>query len=145
MAEIGLAASILSVAALGASVARTIYEKTDITKNAHRQIRDLGKHVTHSTAVLKHMGQVFDTEKANCSKEIVRDIRNVKHSCKRTFRDIKAIARPRHFQSLRWLFLKSKAMELETRLDSQQSILHSMIHALTVSKLGRMESRYAHI
>ena len=143
MAEIGLAASIISVAAFGASVATTLYETADIMKNANQQIRALAKHVTQFTAVLNHMGQVLKTEKTNCSKEVIRDIRKIKHSCKRTFSEIKSTVKAKRFPSFMWLFKRTKAMELEARLDSQQSMLQCMIHTLTVSRLSNMDSRYA--
>ena len=143
MAEIGIAASIISVAAFGVSVATTLYETADIMKNANPQISALAKHVTQFTAVLNHMGQMLETERINCSKEVLRDIKKIKRSCKRTFREIKATVKAQRFRRLMWLFKRTKAMELEARLDSQQSMLQCMIHTLTVSKLSRMDSRYA--
>lgn len=113
--------------------------------NADQQIYALAKHVSQSTAVLKHMGEVLEIEKANCSKELLRDIRKIKHSCKRTFKEINSTTKSKRFRflvSVRWLFKRTKAMELEARLDSQQSMLQCIIHTLSVSKLGRMDSRY---
>lgn len=143
MAEIGLAASIIGLAAFGASVAATLYETADIMTNANQQIRALAKHVTQFTAVLNHMGQVLKAEKTNCSNEVLRDIRKIQHSCKRTFREIKSTVKAKRFRRFIWLFKRTKAMELEARLDSQQSMLQCMIHTLTVSKLSHMDSRYA--
>ena len=142
MAEIGLAASIIGVAAFGATVATTLYETADIMRNAKREISALAKHVTQFTAVLNHMGQVLKTEKTNCSKEVLRDIRKIKHSCKRTFREINSTVKARHFRRFNWLLKRTKAMELEARLDSQQSMLQCIIHTLTVSKLSQIDSRY---
>ncbi|KAL8702077.1 MAG: hypothetical protein Q9201_004579 [Fulgogasparrea decipioides] len=144
MAEIGLVASIFSVAAVGTSVATKLYETADVMINADKQILTLAKHVSQFTAVLKHMGQVLQTEKANCSKELLRDIQKIKRSCKRTFKEIDSTLKSkrfRRFTPIRWLFKKTKAMELETRLDSQQSMLQCIIHTLTVSKLGHIDSR----
>ncbi|KAL8724345.1 MAG: hypothetical protein Q9181_006866, partial [Wetmoreana brouardii] len=141
---IGLVASIFSVAAVGTSVATTLYETADVMINADQQILALAKHVSQFTAVLKHMGQVLKSEKANCSKELLRDIQKIKRSCKRTFKEIDSTfksKRFRHFVPVRWLFKRTKAMELETRLDSQQSMLQCIIHTLTVSKLGHIDSR----
>ena len=143
MAEIGLAASIISVAAFGVSVATTLYETADIMRSAYQQIRAMAKHVTQFAAVLNHMGQVLKTEKTNCSKEVLRDIRKIKHSCKGTFKDIESTVKARRFRRVMWLFKRTKAMELEARLDSQQSMLQCMIHTLTVSKLSHIDSRYA--
>lgn len=144
MAEFGLVASIFSVAAVGTSVATTLYEAADVMIHARQQIFALAKHVAQFTAVLKHMGQVLETEKANCSKGVLRDIRKLQHSCKRTFREINSTVkakRSRRFIPIRWLFKRTKAMELEARLDSQQSMLQCIIHTLTVSKLGHIDSR----
>lgn len=144
MAEIGLVASIFGVAAFGTSVATALYETADVMINAKQQICALAKHVSQSTAVLKHMGQVLEAEKTICSKELLRDIRKIKHSCKRTFKEINSTvksSRLRHFVRIRWLFKRTKASELEARLNSQQSMLQCVIQTLTVSKLGHMDSR----
>lgn len=89
--------------------------------NTDQQIYALAKHVSQSTAVLKNMGEVLEAEKANCSKELLRDIRKIEHSCKRTFKEIKATTKSKRFRvlgSVRWLFKRTKAMELEAWLDS---------------------------
>ena len=145
MAEIGLVASIVSIAAVGTSVATSLYEAADNMMHANREIYTLAKHVSQFAAVLKHMGEVLDKEKSNCSKEVLRDIKKIKHSCKRTFKEIKSVLQPkrvRRFVSLQWLFKRTKAMELEARLNSQQSMVQCVIHTLTVSKLGQMDSRF---
>jgi len=145
MAEIGLVGSIVSVAAVGASLATTLYEAADVMIHANQQILDLAKHVSQFTAVLKHMGQVLESEKANCSKDVLRDIRKIKRSSKRTFKEINSALKSKrfqHFVPVRWLFKRTKALELQKRLDSQQSMLQCIIHTLTVSKLSHMDSRY---
>lgn len=98
MAEIGLVASIFSVAAVGTSVATTLYETADVMINADQQILSLAKHVSQFTAVLKHMGQVLEAERTNCSKEVLRDIRKIKHSCKRTFGEINSTVKSKRFR-----------------------------------------------
>ena len=145
MAEIGLVASILSVAAFGASVATTLYQTGDVIIHSRQQITSLARHVTESTAALKHVGQAMEQEKSNCSKEMRSDIRKMKHSCRNTFEEIKdtiSSNRSRRLAPFRWLFKRTKAAELEARLNSQKSTLQCMIQTLTVSKLGSMESRY---
>jgi hypothetical protein len=145
MAEIGLVGSIFSVAAVSVSLATTLYEAADVMIHANLQILDLAKHVSQFTAVLRHMGQVLESEKLNCSKDVLRDIRKIKHSSKRTFKEINSALKSKrfqHFVPVRWLFKRTKAMELQQRLDSQQSMLQCIIHTLTVSKLSHMDSRY---
>lgn len=145
MAEIGLVASIFGVAAYGTQVATSLYETADVMIHAHRQIASMAKHVSQFTAVLRHLGRVLEAEKGNCSKELLRDIRKIKRSCKRTFEEINSTLRSKRSPLLtrvRWLFKKSKAKELEIRLESEQSMLQTMIQSVTVSKLGDMQSRY---
>ncbi|KAL9013387.1 MAG: hypothetical protein Q9173_001915 [Seirophora scorigena] len=144
MAEVGVAASILSIAAIGTSLAMTLYEQADILLHARQEITSMAKHVSRFTAVLKHTSQVLDAEKENCSKEMLRDIRRIKHSCIKTFKEINSTIqskRSRFLESFKWMFKKAKARELEARLESLQSMLQCMIHTLTVSKLGKMDSR----
>ena len=106
--------------------------------------REHGKHVSQFTAVLRHLGRVLEAEKGSCSKDLLREIRKIKRSCKSTFKEINATVMSRQFRSfvpVRWLFKKSKAKEPEARLDSEQSMLQVMIHTVTVSKLGDMQSK----
>ena len=145
MAEIGLVASIFGVAAFGTNVAKSLYETGDVMVHAHQQIASMAKHVSQFTAVLRHLGRVLEAEKGNCSKALLRDIKKLHRSCKGTFKEINATIRSkslRPFIPVRWLFKKSKAKELEARLDSQQFMLQTMIQSVTVSKLGVMQSRY---
>lgn len=145
MAEIGLVGSIFGIATFGTKVATSLYEAADIMIHAHQQITSMGKHVSQFTAALRHLGRVLEAEKGNCSDDLLREIRKITRSCRATFKEISATVRSRRFRPfvpVRWLFKKSKAKELEARLDSEQSILQVMIHTVTVSKLGDMQSKY---
>ena len=144
MAEIGLIASIASVAAIGTSVATTLYRTADVMRSANKETLLLAKHVSQATAVLKRMGEVLDVENANCSKKLLRDIRRIHYSCKRTFRETRSTAAPKRstfLTSISWLFKKAKITELIARLDSQQSMMQSIMQTLTVSKLGNLDQR----
>ncbi|KAL9607493.1 MAG: hypothetical protein Q9167_007594 [Letrouitia subvulpina] len=99
MAEIALVASIFSVAAFGSSVATKLYETADVMIHARQEISKLAKHVVQFTYVLKHLGHVLEAEKGNCSKEVLRDLRKIKHSCKSTFREINSTVRAKRLQS----------------------------------------------
>jgi len=139
MAEIGLIASIFGVASFGTKVATGLYEAADIMIHAHQQISSMAKHVAQFTAVLRHLGRVLESEKGNCSKDLLREIRKIKRSCKATFKEINATVRSKRLRSfvpVRWLFKKTKAKELESRLDSEQPMLQVMIHNVTVSKFS---------
>lgn len=144
MAEIGLIASIFGVAAFGTKVATTLYETGDVMIHAHQQIASMAKHVSQFSAVLRHVGRVLETEKGSCSKDLLRDVRKIKRSSKATFKEINSTLRrtlkSKRFRRVRWLFEKSKAKELEARLDSEQSTLQTMIQSVIVSS---MQSRYA--
>ena len=147
MAEIGLVASIFGVASFGTKVATSLYEAADIMIHAHQQIASMAKHVSQFTAVLRHLGRVLEAEKGSCSNDLLREIRKIKRSCKSTFKEISATVMSRQFRPfvpVRWLFKRSKAKELEARLHSEQSMLQVMIHTVTVSKLGDMQSKYVH-
>lgn len=145
MAEIGLVASVIQVAGFGAVVAKNLYNAANVIIHANQQILALAKHVSQFTAVLKHMGEVLDAEKANCAKKVLRDIRSIKHSCEKTFKEINATVKSKRFRPfipVKWMFKRTKAMELATRLESHQSMLQCIITTLTMSKLGHMETRY---
>ena len=144
MAEIGLAASIITIAAAGTACATALYEAADVISHSNEQIYALAKHVTQSTAVLKQMAHVLREERDNCTKKVLRDIRSIRRSCKRTFREISSTVSSvnlRFIGPVKWLFKKPKTQELLVRLDSQQSLVQCVIQTLTVSKLGNMDSR----
>ena len=145
MAEIGLAASIFGVASFGTKVAIGLYEAADVMIHAHQQIASMAKHVSQFTAILRHLGRVLQEENGHCSDDLLREIKEIKRSCKSTFKEINATVKSKRshpFISVRWLFKKAKAKELESRLDSEQSMLQVMIQTVTVSKLGDIQSKY---
>lgn len=124
---------------------KNLYEAADVMIHANQQILDLTKHVTQFTDVLRHMGQILETGNTNISQVFIRDIQKIKHSCKRTLKEINASIQSKGFRrlvSIKWLFKRTKALELETRLDSQQSMLQCAIQTLTISRLSQMASRY---
>lgn len=146
MAEIGIVASILGVASVGTKVATSLYEAAHVMYHAHHEIASMASHVSRLTAVLRHLATVLKTEKAHCSSDLLRDIRLIKRSCRATFKEIKATIRARRFRALepfRWLFKKAKAKELESRLESEQSLLQTMMQTLTVSNLADIRSKLA--
>lgn len=145
MAEIGIVGSIFGIAAASSALVTKLYDTADVMIHADQQIIDLAKHVSQFTAVLKQMGAVLKTEKSNCSKRVIRDIERITRSCKRTFGEIDATLKSKRTQGyvhFRWLFRRKKAMELETRLDSHQSMLQCIIHTLTLAKQSRMDERF---
>ena len=144
MSGIEIVGSIFSVVAFGTSLVTGLYKAADNAIHARDQISSMAKHVSHSIAVLKHLAQVLESERHNCSKDVFRDVRKIRRSSKRTFKEIHSTIQPRTFRRLyrtHWLFKKSKACELEARLSSQQSMLHCIIQTLTIAKLGQMDSR----
>ncbi|KAL8656888.1 MAG: hypothetical protein Q9226_002469 [Calogaya cf. arnoldii] len=139
MAELGVAASILSIAAIGSSLATTLYQQADVLIHAQSEINSMAKHVTRFAAVLRHMGQVLKAEKGSCSEEMLRDIRQIKQSCKNTFNEINSTVKSKRSRlviSFKWMFKKAKVRELEARLQSLQSMLQFGSDGLEVSRLA---------
>lgn len=145
MAELGAAASVLGVANFGIEVAKLLYSASDVLIHAHSQIARLAKHVSQFSRALHHVGRVLETDgKCLCSEQLVHDIRSVLRSCRATLREIRNTTRSglsRPLQTVRWLFKRGKAKELETRLDSQRGILQIMMHTVTVSRMGQMRNK----
>ena len=145
MTEIGLVASIYNVASFGTKVATSLYEAADTMIHAHQQIATMVNNVSQFTVVLRHLGRVLVAEKGSCSNDVLREIRQIKRSCKSMFKEISATIMSRQFRPfvpVRWLFKRSKDRESDARLHSEQSMLHVMIRPVTVSKLGDMQSKY---
>jgi hypothetical protein len=143
MAGLDVVAGIFGVASFGVEVSKSLYSAADVMIHAHEQITSMANHVSQFTTVLRHLGRVLEEEKDNCSSELLREIRKINRSCKSTFREIKSTItskRLKAFMPIKWLFKKSKAKELEARLESEKSTLQIMIHTLTVSKLGHMQN-----
>ena len=144
MSGVELVGSIFSVVAFGTSLVTTLYRAADNVLHARDQISSMAKHVNQSTAVLKHMGQVLESESDNCSKEVLRDIRRIGRSTKFSFQEIGSTidsASSRKLYRVRWLLKRTKATELEARLNSQRSMLQCIIQTLTVAKIGKMSAR----
>ena len=145
MAEVlALAASVCGVAAYGTTVATTLYGAADVMLHAREQIAQMAKHVSQFAAALRQLGGVLKADKDICSSTLLDQIRQIKRSSRSTFKEIDKIVNSRklrYFASVRWLFNKAKARELESRLESQKSTLQLMIHTITVSKLADVQSR----
>ena len=145
MAEVALVASIFGVVSFGVDIVKTLYETADTMSHAQQQINSIAKHVSQYTVTLRHLGTVIESEQGNLPNELLHDIGQLKRSSNATLKEISKTVtskRSRPIASIKWLFKKSKAQELEARLDSQQSTLQVMIQTITVSKLGNMQSRY---
>ena len=146
MAELALVASIAGVASLGIELVKSLYQTGDILVNAHKQIKSIARRVNQFTRILKHLGSVLQAERGLCSEDLLKEVSLIIEICKLTFKEIDTTLRSKRFpslQSVRWVFKKSKAAELEARLVSEQSMLQVMIQTVTVSKIGRVQARYS--
>ena len=144
MAEIALVASIAGVASLGIELVKSLYQTGDVLVNAHNQIKSIARRVNQFTRILKHLASVLQAERGLCSEDLLNEVSLIIEICKSTFKEIDATLRSKRFPSLksvRWVFKKSKAAELEARLASEQSMLQVMIQTVTVSKIGRVQAR----
>ncbi len=79
---------------------------------AHQQAASIAKHVSKFTAVLIHLGKVLKTEQAQCSSDLLHDIKRGKRSSRKKFEEIRAAIESKRSRPVQWLFRKSKAKEL---------------------------------
>lgn len=146
MAE--LAASILGIVSFGVGVGKALNDAAHDMIYAQKQINSIKTHVAQFNSVLKHLATVLEADENTtlCSRQALKDIKRITRSCKKTFKEIKRTvesrSKSRVYKSLRWIFKKQHAREIEARLNAQKSTLQSMIETITLSKLAELASQY---
>jgi chromosome segregation ATPase len=142
MAEVGIIASIFSIATFGTQVAVGLYKYSDDLRNAPRQIRRFAKKVTCLADALQQVRNTALREPESYNKEAEKAIRTVLRSCKKDLRLIDDVLQIRKMKRIAWLFKKPKAEELMRSLETQTSTLQILIQSMTWSSMATSYEKY---
>lgn len=137
MAEIGIIASIFSVATFGTQLAKGLYTFSDDVRNSRRQIRRFAKKVAYLSNALIDAKRTLRAERGSYNKDAENAIRTVIRSCRDDFREIDETLEARRLRRLSWLFKKSKAEELLRSLETHTSTVQFLMQGITLSTMLR--------
>lgn len=139
-------AIIAGVVSSGLKVIKSLTDAAHDMVHAQDQIISIKTHVHQFNNVLKQLAWVLETNNNICSQMALHDIDDICQTCRKTFQEIKTTVeskcRSRFYMSLRWLFKKEEAKEIEVRLDAQKSTLQTMIQTIILIEVA---SKYVHM
>ena len=142
MAEI--AGTVIGIASVGIKVIKTLHDAAYDMVCARKDIFRMHKRVKQLTSTLHHLTRVLQMDQAYCTENMLHDIRRISRSCKYALREIRrktSSQTPSPLMAFRWLFMKSKALELEAQLSADKSTLELMIQTVSLAKLGDIRSK----
>jgi hypothetical protein len=168
MAEIGLVASIVGIAATGVQLSVTLFTFAETVSAADKQIKDIARDVSLTSSVLEELGNnLRRDEKAKlCSDKAIDTAKSIVRECSEVFTEIntaletsmkKTSASAKgatkgqkivisKFDRLKWPFQQPKMELLRTNLERLKSTLLLMLNVLTYARNVRAEyARPLHI
>jgi hypothetical protein len=136
MAELGIIASVVGLASLGAKVSMTLFECGRTMRHAREQIEDMASEVTPFTNVLKELGSVLKAQEGFYTDVAVRIVHATMKECKGVFKEIRSAIKMKQRSSVavKWLFKKSKAEELKRRMEALKSSLSLVLQVVQLGK-----------
>ncbi|KAH0542495.1 hypothetical protein FGG08_003091 [Glutinoglossum americanum] len=139
MAEIGLVASVMGIAAFGAKLSMTLLEMGETVTMAREQMNAIANDILIFSSVLKQLGCALEVNKALCSDELGGTCTAILTRCERVFKDIDAAVKARKSEirvgtRIKWLFDKPGIRELCATLDSLNMTLMLIIQTVSLAK-----------
>ena len=153
MAEIGLIASVLQVADIGARLSVKIYALCHAAVNADESITFISKDISHISAILGELGRCLekDQEAQLCSENAIRTTRTIVIECRIVFEKIDQAlmdkmarmglsGRPGQpelaiLERSTWPFLQPSLELLWNKLDKLKSTLLLMLNVIIFARL----------
>jgi hypothetical protein len=138
MAEaIGLAASVVGLASFAATISLSLFDCCRTMKHAHEQIDDMAVEISLFAGVLEHLGQILEDQDGVIVDGSVRTINIIVNAGSGIFNEIEMTIKVRRSKTSRvmWLFEKSKAREIKTKLESLKSTLSVMLHTIMLAAI----------
>lgn len=150
---LGLAASVLQIAELGAKLSVSIFTFTRKVKNANKTIDALSQEIAVTGAVLQQLGETLSNDKSVkvCSQEAIDTAKKLVLDTEKVFRNLESLldvqekpnSRFRKAVSLKRLkfpFLESEIEQVQANLERLKSsllvILNVLIFAEQLRKYG---------
>ena len=153
MAEIGLIASVLQVADIGARLSVKLYTFCHAAVNANDSIKFIYKDISHTSAILRELGLCLkkDHEAQLCSENAFHTTGAIVDQCRIVFKDLDKTfmdkvtrmgldgnpGQPESviFERSTWPFLQPEIKLLWNNLDKLKSTLHLMLNVLIYARL----------
>ena len=130
-------AGICGLPSFGTELVINLHKVADNVIHAREQIASIAQHVQDFAMVLQYLARVLETGDEVVPAQLIADLLQLKASCGSMLQNIESLlqcGRSGRFDRIRWAFTrKSKAKELEAKLDSQKTTLQTMIHVVLIS------------
>lgn len=161
MAEVGLAASIVGIASVGAKLSVNLYSFAETVNSAEKNVKAIATEVSLTSAVLEQLSETLkqDAQVQVCSNKAVQTAENIVEECSQVFKDIdgalekslcsaKRSSPPSKGQKitislpsrLKWPFLQPKMQLLSANLERLKSTLLLMLQVLIYAR--RLSTEY---
>ena len=153
MADIGLIASVLQVADIGARLSVKLYTFCHAAVNADDTIVFISKDLSHTSAILRELSRCLekDHEAQLCSENAFRTTSAIVNECRIVFEEIDQALmdkmtrmgldgkpgqpEPAILERSTWPFLQPRIKLLWNKLDKLRSTLHLMLNVLIYARL----------
>lgn len=151
MEALGVAASILQVAAVGLALAQTLYKFCDEASCSNEQVKDLAFYVRSTSLVLEEIGKVFQDEdrgsRPMVSQNAIVTAKEIVQKCTGTFSDLQEIVDSAEQSALgvfKFTMKASRLKVLQFGLGEMRSNLQCMMQVIIYARL-KAEPRYTPI
>ena len=163
MAEIGLIASIVSVAGAGISLSTTLYSFAETVSTADKRIKDFATEISLTSCVLEELSRNLRNDKQLrvCSQKAIQTTDDIVRECsgvfeeinqafEKTLRHTKKASAPAKGQKiavsyidrLKWPFLQPKMQLLRSNLERLKSTVLLMLNVLMYARKLMIEYVY---
>lgn len=146
MAEIGLIASIVSVAGAGLQIAMSLRQLASEIREAAREVHDVATSVSLFSMTLKQVGNCVKDNASPHSESALDTLEDIIMNCRSNFNKIESMIsqvrkdtyRQHDKESMslgrrvQWVFKKSKVKYLTSQLESSKLTLSIMLQVLTL-------------
>jgi len=153
MAELGIIASVIQIADTGFRLSMKLYTFGEVVASADRSVIFISKDVSHTSVVLKELGQILDRDKGSTilSENAVQTAESVVKECSEVFQMMESILVEKMpnlretggekvskalvlLQKLRWPYLQPKLRLLQGNLDRLKSTIPLMLNVITYAR-----------
>ena len=153
MAEIGIVASIISIADTGFRLSLKLYTFGELVSTADKSVISISKDVSFTSSVVKELGHILDRDRRSriCSENALQTADGLVKECMAVFEEMERIlvkklpslgadnrmGKARRatvlLEKLRWPYLQPKLEFMRTNLERLKSTLNLMINVITLA------------
>ena len=142
MEVVGAAASIIQLASVGLTLAKTLYSICDEVASGNKQVKELSFFVRSTSIALEEVGKIFEEEsrktKPLISKNAATTANDVIFRCTDVFNELGKMAENRQKNKLSQLTFSlksSRRQDLQARLEQSKVDLQLMLQVIIYAQL----------